>query len=176
MLSDGEKMLAYSFEGYWKDVGTIQSLWEANMDLIDNPPKFDLNDRQWVIYSKNYALMPHYIGDDAKIINSTVTEGCEITGTVEHSVIFSGVKIGKGAFIKDSVIMPGAVIKDNAVIEKSVIGVNTEIGIGARIGVSAESEDNKYKSDYCSHGIVLVGENASVADGGDIPKGSMIQG
>lgn len=175
MLADGEKMLAYSFEGYWKDVGTIQSLWEANMDLIDNPPKFDLNDRQWVIYSKNYALMPHYIGNDAKITNSTVTEGCEIDGTVEHSVIFSGVKIGKGAFIKDSVIMPGAVIKDNAVIEKSVIGVNTEIGIGARVGVSEESENNKYRSDYCTHGIVLVGDNATVSDGEDIPKGSMIQ-
>jgi glucose-1-phosphate adenylyltransferase len=95
MLENGEKMLAYRFEGYWKDVGTIQSLWEANMDLIDDPPKFDLNDRDWIIYSRNYALMPHYIGANAKIRKSTIAEGCEVEGTVDHSVIFSGVKIGK---------------------------------------------------------------------------------
>ena len=175
MLADGEKMVAYSFEGYWKDVGTIQSLWEANMDLIDDPPKFDLNDRKWVIYSRNYALMPHYIGETAKITNSTVTEGCEIDGEVDHSVIFSAVKIGKGAIVKDSVIMPGAVIGDGAVVEKAVIGVEATIGKNAKVGVSPESADNKYNSDYCTHGIVLVEGNATVADGEDIPKGSMIQ-
>ena len=141
MLADGEKMVAYSFEGYWKDVGTIQSLWEANMDLIDDPPKFDLNDRKWVIYSRNYALMPHYIGETAKITNSTVTEGCEIDGEVDHSVIFSAVKIGKGAIVKDSVIMPGAVIGDGAVVEKAVIGVEATIGKNAKVGVSPESAD-----------------------------------
>lgn len=175
MLADGEKMVAYSFEGYWKDVGTIQSLWEANMDLIDDPPKFDLNDRKWVIYSRNYALMPHYIGEDAIITNSTVTEGCEIDGEVDHSVIFSGVKIGKGAIVKDSVVMPGAVIGAGAVIEKAVIGVEATIGDNAKVGVSPESQDNKYNSDYCTHGIVLVEGGASVAEGEDIPKGSMIQ-
>lgn len=176
MLADGEKMIAYRFEGYWKDVGTIQSLWEANMDLIDDPPKFDLNDRKWVIYSRNYALMPHYIGEDAKITNSTVTEGCEIDGTVEHSVIFSGVTIGKGAVVKDSVVMPGAVIGDGAVIEKAVIGVEAKIGKNAQVGISPESADNKYNSDYCTHGIVLVEGGASVEDAQDIPKGSMIEG
>lgn len=175
MLADGEKMVAYSFEGYWKDVGTIQSLWEANMDLIDDPPKFDLNDRKWVIYSRNYALMPHYIGESAKITNSTVTEGCEIDGEVEHSVIFSAVKIGKGAIVKDSVIMPGAVIGDGAVIEKAVIGVEATIGKNAKLGVSPESADNKYNSDYCTHGIVLVEGGAVVAEAEDVPKGSMIQ-
>lgn len=175
MLADGEKMLAYSFEGYWKDVGTIQSLWEANMDLLDCPPKFDLGDRKWSIYSKNYALMPHYIGENAIIKNSTVTEGCEIDGTVEHSVIFSAVKIGKGAVIKNSVIMPGAVIGDGAVIEKSVIGVDAVIGNNAKVGISAESADNRYKSDYCTQGIVLVGGGAKVGDGEDVPKGSMIE-
>ena len=175
MLADGEKMIAYRFEGYWKDVGTIQSLWEANMDLIDDPPKFDLNDRKWVIYSRNYALMPHYIGEEAKITNSTVTEGCEIDGTVDHSVIFSGVKIVKDAVVKDSVIMPGAVIGDGAVVQKAVIGVEAKIGKNAQVGISPESADNKYNSDYCTHGIVLVEGGAEVADNADIPKGSMIQ-
>lgn len=176
MLADGQKMLAYRFEGYWKDVGTIHSLWEANMDLIDDPPKFDLNDRKWIIYSRNYALMPHYIGNNAKVRRSTVAEGCQIEGTVDHSVIFSGVKIGKGTVIKDSVIMPGAVIGDDVTIEKSVIGANAVIGNGAKLGVSPESDDNKYKSGYCTHGIVLVGEAAKVDDYADIPKCSMIEG
>lgn len=145
------------------------------MDLIDSPPKFDLNDREWVIYSKNYALMPHYVGENAKITRSTITEGCDIHGDVDHSVIFGGVKIGDGANVKDSVIMPGAVIGDGAVIEKSVIGVNAVIGAGAKIGISAESEENPYKSDYCTNGIVLVEGNAEVAPDGDIPKGSMVQ-
>lgn len=174
MLADGEKMLAYRFEGYWKDVGTIQSLWEANMDLIDDPPKFDLNDRDWVIYSRNYALMPHYIGNNAKIRRSTVAEGCEVLGTVEHSVIFSGVKIGSGSVVKDSVVMPGATIGDGVTIEKAVIGANAVIGNGVKIGVT-EAENNELKSDYCTHGIVLIGEAATVEDYADIPKESMIQ-
>lgn len=175
MLADGEKMMSYRFEGYWKDVGTIQSLWEANMDLIDDPPKFDLNDRSWVIYSRNYALMPHYMGENAEVIRSTVTEGCSIDGKIEHSVIFSAVTVGKGAVVRDSVVMPGAVIGDGAVIEKSVIGPSAVIGANAKVGVNHESEDNPYKSKYCTHGIVLVEGGAVVEDGADILKGSMYQ-
>lgn len=175
MLEDGEKMMSYRFEGYWKDVGTIQSLWEANMDLIDDPPKFDLNDRSWVIYSRNYALMPHYMGENAQVTRSTVTEGCSIDGKIEHSVIFSAVTVGKGAVVRDSVVMPGAVIGDGAVIEKSVIGSGAVIGANAKVGVNHESEDNPYKSKYCTHGIVLVEGGAVVEDGADILKGSMYQ-
>lgn len=175
MLADNEKMMSYRFEGYWKDVGTVQSLWEANMDLIDNPPKFDLNDRRWPIYSRNYALMPHFMGDTAKVTNSTITEGCSIEGTVEHSVIFSGVTIGKGAVVHDAVIMPGAVIGENAVIEKSVIGPNAKIGAGAKIGVGDEDAANPHASKYCTHGIVLIEGEAVVDDGADILKGSMVQ-
>lgn len=119
MLANGEKMVSWSFEGYWKDVGTIYSLWEANMDLIDTPPKFEISDRKWSIYSRNMALAPHYVGKGAKIINSTVTEGCSVYGTVDHSVIFGGVSIGEGSEIKDSVIMPGVKIGKNVRIEKN---------------------------------------------------------
>ena len=145
------------------------------MDLIDNPPKFDLGDRKWVIYSRNYALMPHFVGENAKITQSTITEGCDIDGEVDHSVIFSGVKVGKNAVIKDSVVMPGAVIGDGAVVEKTVIGAESVIGDGATVGVSEACDSNPYKSDYCTNGIVLVEGGAKVAVGANIPKESMVQ-
>lgn len=174
MLNNGEKMVSYKFEGYWKDVGTIQSLWEANMDLIDNPPKFDINDRQWPMYSRNMALAPHYVGVGAKILNSTVTEGCSIYGEINHSVIFGGVSVGEGTVINDSVIMPGAKIGNNVRIEKSIIGAEAVIGDGVTIGVN-EVDDNKYASKYCSHGIVLVEGGADIAANTDIPKDSMVE-
>ena len=173
MLAKGEKMMSYKFEGYWKDVGTIQSLWEANMDLIDFPPKFEISDKWWPIYSRNLALAPHYVAGGAKVTNSTVTEGCTICGNVDHSVLFGGVTIGEGASVKDSVIMPGAVIGKNAVIEKAVIGGEAVIGDGVKLGIS-ESDDNPYASKYCTHGIVLVEGGAEIAANSDIPKGSMI--
>ena len=174
MLNNGEKMMSYKFEGYWKDVGTIQSLWEANMDLIDTPPKFEISDRWWPIYSRNDALAPHYVGGGAKVTNSTVTEGCTICGEVDHSVLFGGVSVGEGSVIKDSVIMPGAIIGKNVTVEKSVIGVDAVIEDGVKLGVS-ETEDNPYASKYCTHGIVLVEGGANVSANSDIPKGSMIE-
>ncbi len=174
MLANGEKMVSYRFEGYWKDVGTVQSLWEANMDLIDNPPKFDINDRKWIIYSRNMALAPHYVGKGAKITNSTVTEGCTICGTVDHSVIFGAVEIGEGAVVKDCVVMPGAKIGKNAVVEKTVIGANAVIGDGASVGV-VEKEDNIYASKMCTNGLVLIEGGANVADNAEIPKCSMVE-
>ena len=173
MLNAGERLFAYPFDGYWKDVGTIQSLWEANMDLIDNPPKFNINDRKWIIYSRNFALSPHYVGKKAKITNSTVTEGCNIDGEINHSVIFGGVEVGEGAKITDSVVMPGAVIGKNVVIEKAVIGNDAIIKDGSKIGVSEAQGENKYASKYCTHGIVLIEGGAEVD--GDIPKNSMVE-
>ena len=173
MLDNGEKMMSFRFEGYWKDVGTIQSLWEANMDLIDNPPKFNINDRKWVIYSRSSALAPHYVGKKAKITNSTVTEGCFIDGEISHSVVFGGVEVGEGTKIKDSVIMPGAKIGNNVVIEKAVIGNDAVIKDGAKIGVNDAAGENKYASKYCTHGIVLI-EGTAVVEG-EIPKNSMVE-
>lgn len=161
MLENGEKMVSFRFEGYWKDVGTIHSLWEANMDLVDQPPKFDLNDRSWSIYSRNMALAPHYVGQNAKITNSTVTEGCFIDGEIKHSVIFGGVELGEGSVVSDSVIMPGAKIGKNVVIEKAVIGADAVIGDGAKVGVNS-SDDNKYASKLCTNDLVLIESGAEV--------------
>lgn len=174
MLANGEKMCSYTFEGYWKDVGTVQSLWEANMDLVDEPPKFELYDKHWLIYSRNPALAPHYIAAGAKITRSTVTEGCQIAGTVDHSVIFDAVTIGEGSVVTDSVIFPGVVIGKNVKIEKSVIGQGAVIKDGAELGTK-EVEDNKYASSMCTHGLVLI-EGGAVVDAGElIPKGSMVE-
>ena len=174
MLENGEKMVSFRFEGYWKDVGTIHSLWEANMDLVDQPPKFDLNDRIWSIYSRNMALAPHYVGQNAKITNSTVTEGCFIDGEIKHSVIFGGVELGEGSVVSDSVIMPGAKIGKNVVIEKAVIGADAVIGDGAKVGVNS-SDDNKYASKLCTNDLVLIESGAEVGVEEDICKGSMVE-
>lgn len=174
MLENGEKMVSFRFEGYWKDVGTIHSLWEANMDLVDQPPKFDLNDRSWNIYSRNMALAPHYVGQNAKITNSTVTEGCFIDGEIKHSVIFGGVELGEGSVVSDSVIMPGAKIGKNVVIEKAVIGADAVIGDGAKVGVNS-SNDNKYASKLCTNDLVLIESGAEVGVEEDICKGSMVE-
>ena len=174
MLENGEKMVSFRFEGYWKDVGTISSLWEANMDLVDQPPKFDLNDRSWSIYSRNMALAPHYVGQNAKITNSTVTEGCFIDGEIKHSVIFGGVELGEGSVVSDSVIMPGAKIGKNVVIEKAVIGADAVIGDGAKVGVNS-SDDNKYASKLCTNDLVLIESGAEVGVEEDICKGSMVE-
>lgn len=174
MLENGEKMVSFRFEGYWKDVGTIHSLWEANMDLVDQPPKFDLNDRSWSIYSRNMALAPHYVGQNAKITNSTVTEGCFIDGEIKHSVIFGGVELGEGSVVSDSVIMPGAKIGKNVVIEKAVIGADAVIGDGAKVGVNS-SDDTKYASKLCTNDLVLIESGAEVGVEEDICKGSMVE-
>lgn len=149
MIKDNLKMMAYPFDGYWKDVGTIHSLWEANMDLLDDDNKLNLYDKEWKIYSSNQVNIAQYIGEDALIKNSLIVEGCTVYGNVEDSVLFQGVKIGKKAIIKDSVIMPNAFIGDNVIIEKAIIGSDAIIRKGCRIGdgneiaVIASSEEVK---------------------------------
>ena len=115
MLADKQVLCAYSFDGYWKDVGTIESLWEANMDLLSTPMPIDLHDKKWRIYARNPGMAPHYIAKGATVNDSLITEGCEVYGTVDHSVLFAGVTVEEGANVRDSVIMPGAVIHRGAV-------------------------------------------------------------
>ena len=175
MLAAGEKMVSYKFEGYWKDVGTIQSLWEANMDLIDDPPKFDLYSHEWMTYSKNLTRMPHFVGTGGEIISSSVCNGCEIYGRVEHSVVFENVYVGKNARITDSVVMYGAVIEDGAVVNKAVIGPDAVISAGAVIGSKDEQADKSSLSPMCTQDIVLVAGNAKVEKNKKIACGSMIE-
>lgn len=134
MLKDKQVMCAYNFEGYWKDVGTIESLWEANMDLLETPMPVDLHDKKWRIYARNPGLAPHYIAKGAVVEDSLVSEGCEVFGNVKHSVIFAGVTIEEGALVQDSVVMPGSVIKRGAVVRRAIVSENAVVGAGSFVG------------------------------------------
>ena len=140
MLNNKMKLVAYPFEGYWKDVGTIRSLWEANMDLLKIDNDLNLYDSEWKIYSQNQVRPAHYIGEEAKIVNSLIVEGCIINGKIENSVLSQGVYVGKNTVIRDSVIMPNAQIGDNVVIDKTIVGSNAIINHGCRIGNGASIE------------------------------------
>ena len=134
MLGDGCTMIAYRFTDYWKDVGTIESLWQANMDLLKVPPEFDLTDKRWGIYARSPVMYPHYIGDEALVDSSMVAEGCEIYGEVHGSVLFAGVTVEKGALIEDSVIMPGTHVSAGAVIRRAIVSENCDIQRDCLVG------------------------------------------
>ena len=160
MLKAGERLCAYRFEGYWKDVGTVESLWEANMDLLAEHPALDLYDQSWKIYSKNPVMPPHVVEKGAVIHNSMVTEGCTVSGLVLGSVLFAGVKIEAGATVEHSIVMPGAIVRAGAHICRAVIGEGAEIGKGAAVGEAGGK-------------IALVGPFAKAADNSVIPGGTV---
>lgn len=159
MLENKEKMVAYHFDGYWKDVGTIDSLWEANMDVLDPNVPLDLLDNNWKIYSRNPVMPPHYAGPQSRIENSMIAEGCEINGMVDFSVLFAGVTVEEGAIVRDSIIMPGSVIKKGAVIEYAIIGEEVTVGEGAHIGERPELVEDKSQ-----WGVAVVGHHVNVSD------------
>ena len=164
MLNAGEKMFAYRFEGYWKDVGTISSLWEANMDLLGEDPAFDVADPAWKIHSRNPLAPPEYIGEGAAVQNSMVALGCEIYGEVENSVLSSNVVVEKGAVVKDSVIMSGTTVRAGAKIDYSIIDEDVVVGEDAVIG--ADKSEAK--------GIAVLGRNIEVGKGAVVSAGAII--
>ena len=134
MLEDKRCLKAYSFQGYWKDVGTIASLWEANMDLLKIPPEFNLSDSRWPVYARSPVLPPHFIGDDAAVEGSMIAEGCEVDGTVKNSVLFYGVEVAKGAVVEDSVIMPYSRVEAGAVVRRAIVAENCVVGENCAVG------------------------------------------
>ena len=139
LLADHKNLYAYKFKGYWKDVGTIDSLWEANMDLLNHSNELDLNDSTWKIYTEDITTLPHYIGADAHIHRAFITQGCVIDGSIDNSVLFTGVKVGKGAKIIDSVLMPNSIVEDGAVVTRALVADGVKIGKQAIVG-NADSE------------------------------------
>ncbi len=161
MLAGGEKLFAYPFEGYWKDVGTVDSLWDANMDLLEKDPDLDLSDASWRIYSRNPNMPPQYVSATASIKRSIVTEGCMIYGTVNNSVLFEGVKIEEGATVEDSIIMTGTIVKKGAVIRRAIIDENNVVEEDAQVG----EKDGK---------IAVIGTDCVVKSGSYVYAGQMI--
>ena len=164
MLEDGMKMYAYPFVGYWKDVGTIDSLWEANMDLLGENPEFNVHDKSWRIFSRNYAEPPQFVGNGGNAVNSIITEGCVIEGLVENSVLSNGVTVEKGAVVRDAVIMSGVTIKANATVNYSIIDSNTTIAENAIVG-----EDKK-----SAKGITVIGSDIVIGADSKVEAGLMI--
>ena len=174
MLKEGKRLYAYPFKGYWKDVGTIYSLWEANMDLLSTPPRLNLYDPKWRIYSRNAVMPPHYIAPGAVALSSIVTEGCTVAGTVKHSVLFAGVEVGEGSYIEDSVIMPNVKIGRNVRIERAIIGERAVIGDNCVIGETplagymAAAVENE--------GITLVAGANELTPGSVVARGNVYDG
>lgn len=160
MLNNGEKMFAYLFSGYWKDVGTIDSLWEANMDLLAEKPELDLHDDNWRIYGRNLVLPPHFIGEEASVHNSILCDGCNIYGTVENSILSPGVTVEKGAVVKDSIIMQQTVIRAGSSVTRAIIDEDVTIMEDAKIG-----GDGK---------ITVVGSELTIPKGAEIKEGEML--
>ncbi len=164
MLKAGERMFAYRFEGYWKDVGTVSSLWEANMDLLGDNPALDLNDGSWRIYSRSNAYPPHYVGESAVIKNSQITEGCEIYGTVINSVIGGGVTIARGATVKNSVLFDNITVSEGASVYYSMVDSGTVVGKNATVGKDKDKDGQ----------LTLVGGGLNILPGVSVPDGGLV--
>ncbi|MCE5236623.1 MAG: glucose-1-phosphate adenylyltransferase [Clostridiaceae bacterium] len=173
MLAAGRKMQAYDFDGYWKDVGTVQSLWEANMDLLESPPKLDLHDKDWRIYSKSPIMPPQYVSAEASIKSAMVTEGCVVHGAVTHSVLFAGVTVEEGATVADSVVMPGSVVKKGARVYKAIIGENASIGEDSLIGAEKLATDENYDTSLTGD-ITLIASDTVLPAFSRIPVGMIV--
>ena len=165
MLNAGEKLWPYRFDGYWRDVGTITSLWDANMDMLSTT-LINLYDPTWPISSRSPICPPHFTGENAQIVHSIVTEGCEIDGTVENSVLSSGVKVGTGANVIYSVLMPGAVVEEGATVEYAIVGENTVVYKNAHVGAPPDGTD--------AWGVATCGPDIEIREGAQVPAGAMI--
>ena len=165
MLNAGEKLWPYRFDGYWRDVGTITSLWDANMDMLSTT-LINLYDPAWPISSRSPICPPHFTGENASIVHSIVTEGCEIDGTVENSVLSSAVKVGTGATVIYSVLMPGAVVEEGATVEYAIVGENTVVHKNAHVGSAPDGTD--------AWGVATCGPDIEIREGAQVPAGAMI--
>ncbi len=174
-FEQGGRLFAYEFNGYWKDVGTLGSYWEANMELIDIVPDFNLYEEYWKIYTNSGSVPPQYVSEDAVIDRSIICNGVEIYGEVHNSVIGAGVVIGKGTVVRDSIIMQDSVIGEDCVIDKAVIAESVEIGDRVALGIGSDTP-NKQKPDIYSFGLVTIGENSVIPEGVRIGKNTAISG
>ena len=163
-------MYAYAFQGYWKDVGTIDSLWEANMDLLNPNVPLDLYDDNWKIYARNLVMPPQYVSSTAKIQNSMVSEGCIVEGDVDFSVLFPGAVVEQGAVVHDSIVMPGSIVRSGAVVEYSIVAENAVIDRDAVVGCRPENFEDKE-----NWGVSVIAKGIHIGKGVHVPPKAMIE-
>lgn len=170
MLAARQKAYAYPFEGYWKDVGTIDSLWEANMDLLDPNEPLNVWDSSWKVYTRTAGRPPHYISTSAHVENSVVTEGCTVEGKLDSAVLFAGVSVGHDAVVRDSILMPGAIVEPGAVVNYAIIAEDAVIKKGAVVGARPEHMD-----DITGWGVTVVAEGITIGAGAKVPPKAMVE-
>ncbi len=171
----GQKLTAYEYNGYWKDVGTLGSYWEANMELIDIIPEFNLYEEFWRIYTKNEIIPPQYIASDATISKSLIGDGCEIYGEISGSIIGSGVHIGKGSVVRDSIVMQGTVIGDGVVLDRAIVAENVNIGDGCTVG-TGEEVPNRTNPRVYAFGLAVIGEDTVIPANVSIGRNTAVTG
>jgi glucose-1-phosphate adenylyltransferase len=174
MVGEGRRVFAYEFGGYWQDVGTVESYWQTSLDLLSDDPGIELNDLGWLIYTKSEDRPPARIGPDATVSRSMVSHGCVIDGSVEHSVLSPGVRIERGATVRDSIIMFDAVIEAGATLDRAILDKECHIGGGARVGVGDDMQPNRDEPERLYAGITLVGKRARVPRGVEIGRNCRI--
>lgn len=169
MHANGERMFAYLFDGYWKDVGTIDSLWEANLDLLNPKVDLDLSDPTWKIYSRTPVAPPHYVSADATVQNSMIAEGSRVFGEVDFSILFSNVTVEEGAVVRDSIVMPGTVVKSGATVQYAIVAENAVIEKDAVVGQRPEDMENLNE-----WGVAVVGSGVTVGEGASVAPKAMV--
>ena len=169
MLAAGEKMVAYRFDGYWKDVGTLDSLWDANMDMLSPASGLNLLDKDWPIYGRTPSCPPAFVGEKSDVGNSAIAKGCVIEGEVKNSVLSVGVTVKEGAQVSYSVLMPGAVVEEGAVVQYAILGENTVVAKGAKVGAAPETAE-----DPAAWGIAVLGPNTKLAENEIVPAKTML--
>jgi glucose-1-phosphate adenylyltransferase len=165
MINDGDRVFAYEFDSYWRDVGTIQSYWEANMELLQTPPAIDLYERSWIIYTRSEERPPATVSAEARVEQSLISHGCQIHGQVIHSVLSPGVIVEEGAIVRDSIIMFDSVIGKNAVIDRAVIDKEVKVGANSIVGYGDDNTPNKLEPKRLNTGITIVGKRAVLPEG-----------
>jgi len=174
MVAEGRRVYAYRFDGYWQDVGTVESYWRTSLDLLSESPGIELNDRGWLIYTKSEERPPARIGSDASVLRSMVSHGCVVEGSVEHSILSPGVRVGAGATVRDSIVMFDAVVGEGAVLDRAIVDKEARIGPGARVGVGDDLRPNVHEPERLYAGITLVGKRARVPRGVEIGRNCRI--
>ena len=174
MVENRKRVFAYEYGGYWQDVGTVESYWQTNLDLLSDAPGIELNDLGWLVYTKSEERPPARVGPGARVVRSMISHGCVIDGTVEHSILSPGVRVAAGAVVRDSIVLFDAVIERGAQVDRAIVDKEASIGSGAHVGVGEDLQPNRDEPERLYAGITLVGKRARVPRGVEVGRNCRI--